>query len=576
MAYKEKIIVSAQGGSTAGLGVSFTNSNGISFSNTNGSIWGSHNGITQQSTQPVAASAANGSFAFSTLSFSNLNGISFGTSAGSAITASHNGLTSQSVQTQSNVQGIIVSNTTYRTGDVSFSNANGITFGSSAGGNVVTASHNGLTTAALSNHSHNLATTTTNGSLIVVATTNSAGATFAVPPYLTTARASNDGIGLNTAQTNVTWTVNSSGLSLNAAGYAGTGTSATNASITLNSNGLAISVAAPGGGGAINVSAGTTSNNLQTIVFSNSHGVSFGLNGSTVTASTNTAATMPMAGGTLANFVSYLSFADNSGMSWQLSSDAGNAYSNSIFATPYINFSAGTTSGNRSAVTFSNANGVSFGINGGTLTASVAAAGGQTREFYNPYGDLVRVAGQVGQGTMNINPNDFPNLTMDRVYMPINITNSSNSSGSHTLSFWLGIYTRNVSTLSLVTSQSTSYGITHSGTAGSYSLYSGMRHISMGLSTSLSEGLYYVAVVSRTTSGGTNGSYSQMVVSNLNSNFLGHFSSSHNTTYQFRPGLGVYSATTSGIPNSIGISQIRGSDSAGQRPPIIIFANSTI
>lgn len=64
--------------------------------------------------------------------------------------------------------------------------------------------------------------------------------------YITTARASNDAIGLNTAATNVTWTVNSSGLSLNAGGYAGTGTSATNASITLNTNGLAISVAAPG------------------------------------------------------------------------------------------------------------------------------------------------------------------------------------------------------------------------------------------------------------------------------------------------------------------------------------------
>ena len=103
-----------------------------------------------------AASAANGSFSFQTVSFSNLNGISFGTSAGSAITASHNALT--------------------------------------------------------------------------------------------TARASNDAVGLNTAQTNVTWTVNSAGISFNAGGYAGTGTSATNASITLDTNGLAISVAAPGGG----------------------------------------------------------------------------------------------------------------------------------------------------------------------------------------------------------------------------------------------------------------------------------------------------------------------------------------
>lgn len=160
--------------------------------------------------------------------------------------------------------------------------------------------------------------------------------------------------------------------------------------------------------------------------------------------------------------------------------------------------------------------------------------------------------------------------------MPINNTNSSNSSGSHTLSFWIGIYTMNVSTLSLLTSNSVSYALTHSGTVGSYSLYSGMRHVSMPMSTSLSEGRYFIGILSRTTSGGANGSYSQMLVSNLNSNFLGFFGSSHNTTMQFQPGLGVYSATTSGMPNAISISQVRGSDSAGFRPPVLVFANSTL
>jgi hypothetical protein len=48
----------------------------------------------------------------------------------------------------------------------------------------------------------------------------------------------------------------------------------------------------PGGGGGggltnINVSAGTTSNNLSNVVFSNSNGLSFGLNGSTITGSHN-------------------------------------------------------------------------------------------------------------------------------------------------------------------------------------------------------------------------------------------------------------------------------------------------
>src|SRR3989304_8536851 len=40
-----------------------------------------------------------------------------------------------------------------------------------------------------------------------------------------------------------------------------------------------------GGGGSVNFSAGTASANLTNVVFSNSNGVSFGLNGSTITGS---------------------------------------------------------------------------------------------------------------------------------------------------------------------------------------------------------------------------------------------------------------------------------------------------
>jgi hypothetical protein len=161
------------GGTNATLTV---NSNGVSVS------------VAAQSAQPVAASAGNGSVAFSTLSFSNANGISFSTAAGPAIVASHNGLT--------------------------------------------------------------------------------------------TARASNDGIGLATAQSNVTWTANSAGLSLDARNYAGVGTSATNASVTLNSNGLAISVAAPGGGGggaAVTVSDSAGSGTIGQLAFTNLNGITLSL-----------------------------------------------------------------------------------------------------------------------------------------------------------------------------------------------------------------------------------------------------------------------------------------------------------
>src|SRR5678816_478633 len=73
-------------------------------------------------------------------------------------------------------------------------------------------------------------------------------------------------IGTATAQTNVTWTVNSSGISLNGAGYAGTGftsttTAGTEVKATQNTAGLSMAVpafltAAAGGGFSAGVSTG--------------------------------------------------------------------------------------------------------------------------------------------------------------------------------------------------------------------------------------------------------------------------------------------------------------------------------
>lgn len=136
-----------------------------------------------------------------------------------------------------------------------------------------------LTTAALSNHSHgNPSLNLTN--LSGTTASNSAGFTLSLSAgnYITTARASNDAVGLNTAVSNATMTVNSSGLSFDGRGYAGTGLSLTNATATLNSNGLQLSV---GGGGVTNqtgpnISAGTDSLFTSgTVTFGNAFGGSF-------------------------------------------------------------------------------------------------------------------------------------------------------------------------------------------------------------------------------------------------------------------------------------------------------------
>ncbi len=156
--------------------------------------------------------------------------------------------------------GVADSVTTYITGYLSFANSNRVSFGLNTTSPILTASID----AAATDHSHGNPTLNLTN-LSGTTGSNSAGFTLSLSAgnYLTTARASNDAVGLNTAATNVTWTVNSSGLSLNAGGYAGTGTSATNASITLNTNGLAISVAAPGAAAEanwINLSGNTAGN----------------------------------------------------------------------------------------------------------------------------------------------------------------------------------------------------------------------------------------------------------------------------------------------------------------------------
>jgi hypothetical protein len=169
--------------------IRFTNANGVTFTINGQTISGSVN---------TSYAASNHSHGNPTLALTNLTGTT--ASASNGLTLS---LSAQAPQT--GLSGMIVSDATYTSGTVSFSNQNGVTIGSSVNG----------------------------ASQYIRLSVN------------TSYRASNDGLGLNTAGTNVTWTANSSGLSINAAGYAGTATALTGAiAATVNSGGVSITVPA--------------------------------------------------------------------------------------------------------------------------------------------------------------------------------------------------------------------------------------------------------------------------------------------------------------------------------------------
>lgn len=511
---------------------------------------------------------------------------------------------------------------------VSFVDSNGITFGMS-GSSQITASHNGLTTA----------------------------------------RASNDAIGLNTAQSNVTWTVNSSGLSLDARGYAGTGTSATNASITLNSDGLQISVAAPGGGGGVAVSAGANSVSNGTVVFSNSNGVTFGLNGSTVTASHN-GLTSQSNQAVSANNGSYafqtLSFSNANGISFGTSAGSAITASHNALTTARastdavglntaltagplawtVNSSgislnagsaAGTTSGfaganisgsithNTAGINLSlsvaapgaaaennninllgantagntTASGSTIGISGINVTlsgtnnsvinisapasSSLVGAGGISIStngstisvqnitlsgYLEPLLDRELLAAQIGNTQLWFQPLRLRNnVQFDEIVFPCNWSNASNSSNSGTLTLSVGFYTRTGNSLSYITSSSSSFAVTASGTVGSYSIFGGPREYPIPFTTTLTIGDYYLGFISRTTTGGGAGmTWSNFVASNINSAYSGRFSSANNATNQWVMGMGSYTAGTTGFPNSVALSQINGSAAVNLRP----------
>jgi len=435
----------------------------------------------------------------------------------SVITASHNAITSQSNQAVSAANG----SSAFQT--ISFADSNGISWG-----------------------------TGTQGLYATVKT-----------DYLTTARASTDAIGLNTAGTNITWTANSSGISINAAGYAGTGTTfaGTNvsASATLNSNGLNLALSAPNAGaGNVSFSAGTVSSALAAITFSNANGVSFGL-GTGASAGVMTASVNAGGAGDGYNIVQ-AGTAGTTGTTWSsLSATVGINGSNGIIVSQNnsnqlvldgTNFATaihleGNTSGNSSvgiqgqAIHLYGGNNVTLSANGSSITISVDKFYGNVIPDGNYPLSLASAVPGVGLGVTTNSALFFP-YSIDRNWsgnhvmcLLSNSWQTVTGSGQQTISVSFGIYSNNANTLSQISSNSFSLGVTENsvsatinypvsgGTAGytytttAYTATSGF-HDGFGTvmlrvcdlyftnTISLSSGIYHLGIMKRESSSSSN------------------------------------------------------------------------
>lgn len=235
----------------------------------------------------------------------------------------------------------------------------------------------------------------------------------------------------------------------------------------------------------LNISAGTTSQNLASVVFSNSNNVSFGLNGSTVTASALGA--INLSAGTTSNLSSAFTFANSNGVSFGL--DAGTVTGSVVQGLTAINVSAGTTSNNLSAITFSNSNGISFGLNGGTITGSVAMAVG-TVSCFSQDADFVTNF-SAGQAVLSLQKLSLPmNLLATELAIIADFAGVSNLSGAVTLSH--GVYTLAGGTASLASSGSRAIWASGSATTASsqFGGASGTRYRTVVVNYSMSPGDY--------------------------------------------------------------------------------------
>ena len=173
--------------------------------------------------------------------------------------------------------------------------------------------------------------------------------------------------------------------SYNSTQFAGTGTTFNGAnlsgSMTQNSNGLQLSLSAAANSG-VGIAAVGSTQTAGTISFSNSNGVSFGMNGSTVTASYNStqfAGTGTTFGGTN---ISGSATLNSNGLALSLSGNAPGGGTLSVYGqSNTTQSSSGTIPA--TSLQFQGAGGVSVGVSNGSVVISGAAAGAAaTASFY--------------------------------------------------------------------------------------------------------------------------------------------------------------------------------------------------
>lgn len=218
---------------------------------------------------------------------------------------------------------------------------------------------------------------------------------------------------------------------------------------------------------------------------------------------------------------------------------------------------------------------LSQSVNGASATISLFG-GGQMAMVGGAQGGIAASAQNVENASILIRPLQLDGyVTAHTAALPMWC--SSGATGSTAGVSWaLGVYTLNASTLSLATScSSTSSWTSGSNASNNWSGVSGYRQWPITNQTwNFTPGDYVIAMWVRTTNAG---SYAHMADSGPGSAFSGYLGSTPNVSQLIKPYWGKYSASTAGpLPNSMGIANLANTlAGANERMADYMFYNST-
>lgn len=361
------------------------------------------------------------------------------------------------------------------------------------------------------------------------------------------------------------------------------------ANITLSGNGSSVTISgASAAPSPVNFSAGTTSSDIGSVVFSDSHGVSFGLNGSTITASIVTHSTV----GTATTVYSVASANSVGTVTRWAAEDHRHAGVGGIGISTSGN-TAGTTGSVLGTYWIEGGNNITVSqitSNNGSHTLRLSVGGGAAEVDYYDNGPIgATTLSNPGQMTLYVFPftpvNEvFPgNMSVKSVFL--NVTQSVSTAATWTNRLSFGFYSSvNSTQLTLVCSGSTSWG-TNAGNMNINDSFGGTRWLTIDSSNFdvqpvLLDGVrYWCAIWNRTSNNAGSMSlnlygYQTLGNSNARSGIMGAVSVV-NSTLGWGRFMGIYSATFStAMPAALAASDINKSVAQVLFMPQVILNNA--